>query len=103
MTQNKIRAMLRNWPGSLLTVVMADTLVATPTTAATPLQLSIDAQESGCPGGATFCFEVEVPGDHILVDHSINRVLKGAAGVLHVTGEAEPGVFDGGSTGGGGH
>ncbi len=52
-------------------------------------------------GGATVVdFKVEVPGDYILVDHSINRVLKGAAGILHVTGEAEPGTFSGGSSNG---
>ncbi len=45
-------------------------------------------------GAAIVDFGLEVPGNYLLVDHSINRVLKGAAGILHVTGEAEPGVFE---------
>jgi nitrite reductase (NO-forming) len=46
-------------------------------------------------GGATIVdFRVEVPGDYLLVDHSLYRVHKGAAGILHVTGEAEEGVYE---------
>ena len=45
-------------------------------------------------GGATIVdFRLEVPGDYLLVDHSLYRVHKGAAGILHVTGEAEEGVY----------
>lgn len=46
-------------------------------------------------GGATIVdFRLEVPGDYLLVDHSLYRVHKGAAGILHVTGDAEPGVYE---------
>ena len=48
-------------------------------------------------GAAVVDFKVEVPGDYILVDHSINRVLKGTAGILHVAGEPDPEVFDDGA------
>ncbi len=45
-------------------------------------------------GGATMVeFDLEVPGDYFLVDHSIFRVAKGAFGVLHVEGEDNPEVF----------
>lgn len=55
-------------------------------------------------GGATIVdFRVEVPGDYLLVDHSLYRVHKGAAGILHVTGEAEPGVYEAPSGEGSGH
>jgi nitrite reductase (NO-forming) len=46
-------------------------------------------------GGAVIVdFTLEVPGDYVLVDHSLYRVHKGASGILHVTGEGEPGVFE---------
>ena len=45
-------------------------------------------------GGAVIVdFRLEVPGDYLLVDHSLYRVHKGAAGILHVTGPANPDVF----------
>ncbi len=45
-------------------------------------------------GGATWVdFQVEVPGTYVLVDHSLSRLLKGAAGHLVVEGEAAPGIF----------
>ncbi|PWE18072.1 nitrite reductase, copper-containing [Marinicauda salina] len=47
------------------------------------------------PGGATVVdFEVEVPGDYILVDHALSRVERGLAGILQVTGEENPEVFE---------
>ncbi|MEK6975113.1 MAG: copper-containing nitrite reductase [Candidatus Thermoplasmatota archaeon] len=56
-------------------------------------------------GGATIVdFRLEVPGDYLLVDHSLYRVHKGAAGILHVTGSANPAVFAPGDPGdGSGH
>ena len=56
-------------------------------------------------GGATIVdFKLEVPGDYLLVDHSLYRVHKGAAGILHVTGPANPDVYDPQApTEGGGH
>jgi nitrite reductase (NO-forming) len=46
-------------------------------------------------GGATMVdFITQVPGDYTLVDHSLGRVVKGAAGILHVEGDANPAVFN---------
>lgn len=39
-------------------------------------------------------FTVDVPGTYALVDGSISRVAKGALGILNVTGEDNPTVFD---------
>ncbi len=45
-------------------------------------------------GGATIVeFEVDVPGDYILVDHALSRIDKGAWGVLNVTGPDKPDIF----------
>ena len=47
------------------------------------------------PGSATIVeFKVEVPGDYKLVDHAIIRVSEGAVGILHVTGAANPSIFN---------
>ncbi len=48
------------------------------------------------PPGATAItdFKTDVPGDYKLVDHAVTRVGLGAAGFLHVTGDADPGVFN---------
>ncbi|MPZ16039.1 MAG: nitrite reductase, copper-containing [Chloroflexi bacterium] len=47
-------------------------------------------------GGATIVeFTLEVPGDYLLVDHSLGRLTKGAAGVLHVEGPDNRDVFHG--------
>lgn len=46
-------------------------------------------------GGATIVdFKVDVPGNYLLVDHSLYRVHKGAAGILHVTGPDNPDIFE---------
>lgn len=48
--------------------------------------------------GATIVeFTVDVPGSYALVDGSISRVAKGALGILNVTGEDNPTVFEGNS------
>ncbi|MBO0733299.1 MAG: nitrite reductase, copper-containing [Methylocapsa sp.] len=45
-------------------------------------------------GGATIVeFKAQVPGTYILVDHSLGRLQKGAAGYLEVEGPPNPGVF----------
>jgi plastocyanin len=45
-------------------------------------------------GGATVVeFQLDVPGDYKLVDHSLGRLLKGALGTLHVEGTQHPDVF----------
>lgn len=47
-------------------------------------------------GGATVVeFQVDYPGDYVLVDHALARVDRGAWGVLHVEGEADPDIYDG--------
>ncbi len=55
-------------------------------------------------GGATAVeFRADYPGNYILVDHALSRLDRGAWGVLHVTGEADPAVFKGEIQMGGGH
>ena len=47
-------------------------------------------------GAATVEFHTEVPGNYILVDHSIFRAFnKGALALLEVTGEARPEIYSG--------
>lgn len=47
-------------------------------------------------GGATIVeFTVDYPGTYVLVDHALMRTDKGAWGVLEVTGERDPEIFDG--------
>lgn len=47
-------------------------------------------------GGATMVeFDLNYPGDYTLVDHALARLERGAWGVLHVTGEADPTIYDG--------
>ena len=51
-------------------------------------------------------FKTQVPGTYILVDHSLGRLQKGAAGFLDVEGPPNPKVFQSiqqGSHDGGGH
>lgn len=54
-----------------------------------------NVQTTGVPaGGATTVeFKVEVPGKYVLVDHSLGRALKGAVGILMVSGPENPAVF----------
>lgn len=45
-------------------------------------------------GGASVAeFQLQVPGDYTLVDHSIFRIEKGAVGTLHVEGPENPEVY----------
>jgi len=47
-------------------------------------------------GGSTVVeFQVDYPGKYILVDHALARLDKGAWGVLEVTGDRDPEIFDG--------
>lgn len=49
------------------------------------------------PGGATIVeLKVEHPGSYLLVDHALSRTGKGAVGVLEVTGDGVPGVYQAG-------
>lgn len=55
-------------------------------------------------GGAVMVeFKLEYPGNFVLVDHALARVDRGAWGVLHVVGEADPSIYDGDIQTGGGH
>jgi nitrite reductase (NO-forming) len=46
------------------------------------------------PGAATMVeFTVDVPGNYIIVDHALGRLLKGAAAIIHVTGPENPEVY----------
>jgi nitrite reductase (NO-forming) len=46
-------------------------------------------------GGATIVdFTLDYPGTYVLVDHSLGRLTKGAAGMLEVEGPANVEVFD---------
>jgi nitrite reductase (NO-forming) len=45
--------------------------------------------------GATIVeFTIDVPGDYLLVDHSIFRIDKGAIGLISATGEDNPEIFE---------
>lgn len=44
-------------------------------------------------GAVIVDMKMDVPGDYLLVDHSIFRVAKGAVGFLSVTGEENPEIF----------
>jgi nitrite reductase (NO-forming) len=46
-------------------------------------------------GGATIVeFTIDVPGDYLLVDHSIFRMDKGAIGLISASGDDNPEVFE---------
>jgi nitrite reductase (NO-forming) len=46
-------------------------------------------------GGATMVdFKVDYPGDYVLVDHSLGRLAKGAAAILHVSGPENPEIYE---------
>ncbi len=46
------------------------------------------------PGGATVVeFQVDYPGEYILVDHALSRMEKGLAGVLTVKGDKDDSIF----------
>jgi nitrite reductase (NO-forming) len=56
------------------------------------------------PGGATMVeFNLEVPGNYILVDHALSRLQRGLAGFLVVEGEANPEIYNGTPSGDSGH
>jgi nitrite reductase (NO-forming) len=44
-------------------------------------------------GAAIVEFKLEVPGEYILVDHSLGRLAKGAAAILRVSGPENAAVF----------
>lgn len=56
------------------------------------------------PGGATMVeFNLEVPGNYILVDHALSRLQRGLAGYLVVEGEPNPEIYNGTPSGDSGH
>ena len=55
-------------------------------------------------GGAVMVeFQVNFPGNYVLVDHALSRVDRGAWGMLHVEGEADPTIYNGDIQSGGSH
>jgi nitrite reductase (NO-forming) len=54
-------------------------------------------------GAAIVDFKLELPGTYILVDHSLSRLGKGAAGFLDVEGPPNPDIFQPIMNGGGGN
>ncbi|OGG79959.1 nitrite reductase, copper-containing [Candidatus Kaiserbacteria bacterium RIFCSPLOWO2_01_FULL_54_13] len=55
-------------------------------------------------GGASVVeFDLNFPGNYAFVDHALARLDRGAWGVLHVEGEADPTIFDGEMEESGGH
>lgn len=67
-----------------------------------------DVQSTLVPAGGSAVteFKIDVPGDYILVDHSLGRMEKGAVGIISATGSANPDVYEviqEGTPGGGGH
>jgi nitrite reductase (NO-forming) len=60
-----------------------------------PSRWATNVQSTGVPtGGATVVeFKVEVPGKYPLVDHSLGRLMKGAAAILIVEGPENPAIF----------
>lgn len=54
-------------------------------------------------GAAMVEFTVDYPGNYILVDHALSRLDRGAWGVLHVAGKADPTIFEGEILSGSGH
>jgi nitrite reductase (NO-forming) len=60
-----------------------------------PATPATDVQTTMIPaGGAAIVeFKVQVPGNYLLVDHSIFRIDRGAVGILNVTGDPAPAIF----------
>jgi len=52
-------------------------------------------QTTTVPSGSASIVEfmLQEPGDYLLVDHAIFRLMRGAAGVLHVEGPENPAIF----------
>jgi nitrite reductase (NO-forming) len=56
------------------------------------------------PGGAVITeFKVDVPGNYVIVDHALSRMERGLMGILHVTGNPNPDIYDGKIEPGSGH
>jgi nitrite reductase (NO-forming) len=54
-------------------------------------------------GAAVVEFQLDYPGNFVLVDHALARVDRGAWGVLQVEGEPDPSIYNGEIESGGGH
>ena len=54
-----------------------------------------DVQTTLIPAGGAAIIDVklQVPGDYVLVDHSIFRTDRGAVGILSVSGDPAPSIF----------
>lgn len=64
-------------------------------TGGNPSEFTSNVQTVMVPAGGSAIVDIklEVPGTYILVDHSLSRLQKGAAGFLVVEGPENPGVF----------
>lgn len=69
----------------------------------TPPAQSVQTTLIPAGGAAMVEFKVDYPGNYVLVDHALSRLDRGAWGVLHVEGEADPIIFDGEIQSGHGH
>jgi nitrite reductase (NO-forming) len=63
-----------------------------------------DVQTTLIPAGgaAIIDFKLQVPGDYVLVDHSIFRTDRGAIGILSASGDPAPAIFHSNKLAGGG-
>ena len=69
----------------------------------TPPAQSVQTTLIPAGGAAMVVFKVDYPGNYVFVDHALSRLDRGAWGVLHVEGEADPMIFDGEIQSGHGH
>lgn len=69
----------------------------------TPPAQSVQTTLIPAGGAAMVEFKVDYPGNYVFVDHALSRLDRGAWGVLHVEGEADPMIFDGEIQSGHGH
>jgi nitrite reductase (NO-forming) len=69
----------------------------------TPPAQSVQTTLIPAGGAAMVEFKVDYPGNYVFVDHALSRLDRGAWGVLHVEGEADPAIFDGEIQSGHGH
>jgi nitrite reductase (NO-forming) len=66
-----------------------------PEAATSPLKKNVQTTLIPAGGAVITEFEMEVPGNYILVDHSLARLDKGAWGILNAEGPENPAVYIG--------
>ena len=60
---------------------------------ASPLE-SVQTTTVPSAGATVAEFTVDVPGNYLIVDHSIFRIDKGAVGILNVSGKENPAIYN---------